>query len=280
MSDPAACHVPCHVALPYRRNVGAVLFNRDGKVFVARRADLPNAEGAPGGWQLPQGGIDADEDPRPAVLRELAEEIGTDHAEIIGEHPDWLTYDLPPELVGVALARALSRSASALVRVALHRRGQRHQPGSRSASGIRCLALGGAERAAGAGGGFQAADLSDPGAIIRPFHLAVRHRAAPGAAPPLACRWPFRPWYGHGGRSSAAPRRWLRPAPGASWPRSEVDARAHPAILLIGPHTQPGEPMGNTIDLKAADGFTLSAYTAGPARSHQGDRGDPGDFRR
>lgn len=89
--------------LPYRPNVGAVLFNRDGRVFVARRADLPNAEGAPGGWQLPQGGIDTGEDPRTAVLRELAEEIGTDRAVIIGEYPEWLTYDLPPNLVGVAL---------------------------------------------------------------------------------------------------------------------------------------------------------------------------------
>lgn len=89
--------------LPYRRNVGAMLFDRNGLVFVARRADLPNAEGAAGGWQLPQGGIDAGEDPRAAVLRELAEEIGTDRAEIIGEHPEWLTYDLPPALVGRAL---------------------------------------------------------------------------------------------------------------------------------------------------------------------------------
>ena len=89
--------------LPYRPNVGAALFNRDGLLFVARRADLPNAEGAPGGWQLPQGGIDANEDPRAAVLRELAEEIGTDRAEIMGEHPEWLRYDLPPELVGRAL---------------------------------------------------------------------------------------------------------------------------------------------------------------------------------
>jgi putative (di)nucleoside polyphosphate hydrolase len=95
MSDAAA--------LPYRRNVGAALFNRDGLVLVARRADMPNAEGPAGGWQLPQGGIDPNEDPRAAVLRELAEEIGTDRAEIIGEHPEWLTYDLPPHLVGVAL---------------------------------------------------------------------------------------------------------------------------------------------------------------------------------
>ncbi|MGC8477053.1 MAG: RNA pyrophosphohydrolase [Acetobacteraceae bacterium] len=90
-------------ALPYRPNVGAVLFNPAGLVFLARRADLPNAEGAAGGWQLPQGGIDAGEDPRAAVLRELAEEIGTASAEVIAEHPDWLTYDLPPELLGKAL---------------------------------------------------------------------------------------------------------------------------------------------------------------------------------
>ena len=89
--------------LPYRPNVGAVLFDAAGRVFVARRADMPNAEGAPGGWQLPQGGIDEGEDPRGAVLRELAEEIGTGHAEIIGEHPEWLQYDLPSELLGIAL---------------------------------------------------------------------------------------------------------------------------------------------------------------------------------
>jgi putative (di)nucleoside polyphosphate hydrolase len=91
------------MTLPYRPNVGAALFNRHGRVFVARRADLPNAEGQAGGWQLPQGGIDEGEDPRRAVLRELAEEIGTDKAEIIGEHDAWLTYDLPPHLLGVAL---------------------------------------------------------------------------------------------------------------------------------------------------------------------------------
>ena len=89
--------------LPYRPNVGAVLFNRSGLILVARRADLPNAEAPAGGWQLPQGGIDEGEDPRQAVLRELAEEIGTDRAEVIGEHDEWLTYDLPPQLLGIAL---------------------------------------------------------------------------------------------------------------------------------------------------------------------------------
>jgi putative (di)nucleoside polyphosphate hydrolase len=95
--------MPTGIDLPYRPNVGAALFGPDGRIFVARRADLPNAEGPAGGWQLPQGGIDEQEDPREAVLRELGEEIGTAKAEIIGEHPDWLTYDLPPELLGRAL---------------------------------------------------------------------------------------------------------------------------------------------------------------------------------
>jgi putative (di)nucleoside polyphosphate hydrolase len=89
--------------LPYRPNVGAVLFNVAGLILVARRADMPNAEGAPGGWQLPQGGMDQGENPAVAVFRELEEEIGTAHAEILAEHPEWLNYDLPPELIGKAL---------------------------------------------------------------------------------------------------------------------------------------------------------------------------------
>lgn len=90
-------------ALPYRDNVGAVLFNQVGLVLVARRADLPNAEGAAGGWQLPQGGMDPGEDPAIAALRELAEEVGTTRATILAEHPDRFTYDLPPDLLGRAL---------------------------------------------------------------------------------------------------------------------------------------------------------------------------------
>jgi putative (di)nucleoside polyphosphate hydrolase len=92
---------------PYRANVGALLFNDAGLVLVARRADMPNAEGAAGGWQLPQGGVDEGEELRAAVLRELAEEIGTDRAEIVEEYPGWLTYDFPPELAerGFRIAR-------------------------------------------------------------------------------------------------------------------------------------------------------------------------------
>ncbi len=87
-------------SLPYRLNVGAALFNREGKIFIGRRADI--APGVPGNWQLPQGGVDEGEDLRAAVLRELEEEIGTSKAEILAEHPEWHLYDLPPHLIGQA----------------------------------------------------------------------------------------------------------------------------------------------------------------------------------
>jgi putative (di)nucleoside polyphosphate hydrolase len=84
-------------ALPYRLNVGAALFNHAGQVLVARR--VGTAERGGGGWQMPQGGIDAGEDPEVAVLRELAEEIGTASAVILGRHPEWLSYEFPEEVL-------------------------------------------------------------------------------------------------------------------------------------------------------------------------------------
>jgi len=83
--------------LPYRPCVGLMLLNRRGQVFVGKRIDQTVE-----GWQMPQGGIDEGEEPRQAAMRELKEEAGTDKAQIIGEMDDWLTYDLPPHLVGVA----------------------------------------------------------------------------------------------------------------------------------------------------------------------------------
>ena len=83
----------------YRPGVGVFLVNRDGKVFVGRRIDMPAGLAA---WQMPQGGIDAGETPREAVLRELTEEVGTNRAEILAETRGWLYYDLPAELAKTA----------------------------------------------------------------------------------------------------------------------------------------------------------------------------------
>lgn len=82
--------------LPYRPCAGVVLMNRAGLVFAGQRIDMPGA------WQMPQGGIDGDETPHEAALRELVEETGvpTDLVEVVAETPDWVYYDLPPELLG------------------------------------------------------------------------------------------------------------------------------------------------------------------------------------
>lgn len=89
--------------LPYRPCVGLMLINREGLVWVGRRADMPgDAEGQGQWWQMPQGGIDPGEDAREAVLRELWEETSVVSAKVIGETANWLTYDLPEHLVGVA----------------------------------------------------------------------------------------------------------------------------------------------------------------------------------
>src|SRR5690606_32708135 len=77
---------------PYRPCVGICLFNETGKVFVGERIDTPGA------WQMPQGGIDDGEDLLPAGLRELAEEIGSDKAELLGIMPDKVRYVTPDEL--------------------------------------------------------------------------------------------------------------------------------------------------------------------------------------
>lgn len=54
-------------------------------------------------WQFPQGGIDKGEDPLPAAKRELYEETGIQSVSLLAEAPDWFNYDLPEDLIGVAL---------------------------------------------------------------------------------------------------------------------------------------------------------------------------------
>jgi len=82
----------------YRRGVGVMLLNAEGKVWVGARIDNPDDA-----WQMPQGGIDAGEEPWATALRELEEETGiAPHlVEKVAECPERLRYSLPPELVGV-----------------------------------------------------------------------------------------------------------------------------------------------------------------------------------
>ena len=78
---------------PYRPCVGIMLVNNEGNVFVGKRID--NTSEA---WQMPQGGIDEGENVITACMREMGEETGTQKAELISEHPDWLNYDIPQAL--------------------------------------------------------------------------------------------------------------------------------------------------------------------------------------
>jgi len=89
-------------SLPYRPCVGLVVFNRAGLAFIGRRIDGPEHVDLTHAWQMPQGGIDAGEEPWPAALRELREETNIRSVERIGEIAEWLSYDIPRDLIGQA----------------------------------------------------------------------------------------------------------------------------------------------------------------------------------
>jgi putative (di)nucleoside polyphosphate hydrolase len=88
--------------LPYRPCAGLLVLNRAGLAFIGRRIDGPEHTDLTHVWQMPQGGIDKGEDPWPAAVRELREETNITSVERLGEIADWLTYDIPRELVGYA----------------------------------------------------------------------------------------------------------------------------------------------------------------------------------
>lgn len=81
----------------YRLGVGIALRNRLGQVFVGQRSDQSSTA-----WQMPQGGLDDGESPLQALWRELKEEVGIDarQARLVAMHPEWLHYDLTPDLIG------------------------------------------------------------------------------------------------------------------------------------------------------------------------------------
>jgi len=86
--------------LPYRPCVGAALFNREGLVFIGRRTEGAEHIDATHVWQMPQGGVDRNEDPYQAVLRELYEETSIRSIEPLGEIAEWLSYDIPRDIAG------------------------------------------------------------------------------------------------------------------------------------------------------------------------------------
>ena len=81
--------------LPLRSGVGIALINQENKVFVGKRIDNPKNF-----WQMPQGGINENENYLQAAKRELLEETGIKTVKVIKEMDNWLTYDLPKNLLG------------------------------------------------------------------------------------------------------------------------------------------------------------------------------------
>jgi len=88
--------------LPYRPCVGVMVLNGHGRAFIGQRMGGPEHLDLTHSWQMPQGGIDPGEAPWPAALRELREETNIRSVEHLDEIADWLTYDIPRDLVGQA----------------------------------------------------------------------------------------------------------------------------------------------------------------------------------
>ena len=76
----------------YRKNVGIMILNENNEILVGKRLDHPS-----GFWQMPQGGIDDNENPEEAVWREMKEEIGTNNAELIKMSSQWVNYEIPQD---------------------------------------------------------------------------------------------------------------------------------------------------------------------------------------
>ena len=81
--------------LPLRLGVGAIVLNKENRVFVGKRKDNPVNK-----WQMPQGGVNAGEELIDAMKRELQEETGIKNIEILKEVNGWSEYELPDYLLG------------------------------------------------------------------------------------------------------------------------------------------------------------------------------------
>lgn len=93
--------LPAETPLTYRPNVGIMIVNKDHKIWVGKRSDA-DTDHFQYAWQMPQGGIDADETLEHAAWREMREETGLTpaHATLLAQSKDWFFYDFPPEIMG------------------------------------------------------------------------------------------------------------------------------------------------------------------------------------
>ena len=82
--------------LPLRTGVGIIVLNSENKVFVGKRIDNISDK-----WQMPQGGVDKNENYTDAMKRELKEETSISNIRIIKELDYWLEYELPKNLLGI-----------------------------------------------------------------------------------------------------------------------------------------------------------------------------------
>ena len=81
---------------PMRTGVGIILLNNENKIFVGKRKDNPVNK-----WQMPQGGVDNNEDFLTAMRRELHEETSIKNIKIIKEINQLYEYELPKNLIGI-----------------------------------------------------------------------------------------------------------------------------------------------------------------------------------
>jgi len=82
--------------LPLRIGVGVIVLNNENKIFVGKRKDNPVDK-----WQMPQGGVDKNENLLAAMKRELYEETSIKNIKILKELDEWLEYELPKNLLGI-----------------------------------------------------------------------------------------------------------------------------------------------------------------------------------
>ena len=151
---------------------GIALFNAEGQVWIGRRspkwASTPQSYLTGHMWQLPQGGIFEGEQPADAAVRELREETGVSSVSLLAEIPGWLSYELPSDLMGIALK---GRYGGQRLRwFAMRFEGDDAEidiDTRRLEVGVRRLAVGRPRRAAGAGAAVQALGLRDRGVRVR-----------------------------------------------------------------------------------------------------------------